>query len=101
MVSLPPAVKKGVEAALKRLEQAEEGPHRRLQVALKRGNMKLAGFWLKCSETLRRLDLTVEFARRDAEEQVPKKLACDLALYISDSLRIAFMQFLSRAKAEH
>jgi hypothetical protein len=26
---------------------------------------------------------------------VPKKLACDLALYISDWLRIAFMIFLS------
>jgi hypothetical protein len=37
----------------------------------------------------------VELARRDAEEQVPKKLACDVALAISDWLRISFMVWLS------
>jgi hypothetical protein len=57
-------------------------------------------FWLKCSETLRRLDLAVEVARRSEEEQIPKKSGADVALYISDWLRIAFMQFLSsEAKA--
>jgi hypothetical protein len=33
--------------------------------------------------------------RRDAEEQVPKKLACDVALAIADWLRISFTVFLS------
>jgi hypothetical protein len=33
--------------------------------------------------------------RRDAEEQVPKRLASDVALYISDWFRISFMVFLS------
>jgi hypothetical protein len=39
-------------------------------------------------------------ARRDAEEQVPKRLACDIALYISDWLRISFAVFLS-SEADH
>jgi hypothetical protein len=34
-------------------------------------------------------------ARRDAEEQVPKKLAEAISLNISEWLRIAFAQFLS------
>jgi hypothetical protein len=44
---------------------------------------------------LRRLDLAVELARRDSEEMVPKRLACDIALAISDWLRISFAVFLS------
>jgi hypothetical protein len=52
-------------------------------------------YWLKVAETLRRLDAGIELGRRSAEEQVPKKLACDVALYISDWLRIAFVKFLS------
>jgi hypothetical protein len=44
---------------------------------------------------LRKLDLAVEIARRSEEEQIPKKLGEDVALYISDWLRIAFVQFLS------
>ena len=34
-------------------------------------------------------------ARRDAEEQVPKKLAQDISLFIAEWIRIAFAQFLS------
>jgi hypothetical protein len=68
-------------------------------VALARGNpvevQAAQDFWLKCSETLRRLDLAVEVARRSEEEQIPKKLGQEVALYISDWLRIAFIQFLS------
>ena len=97
---LPPAGRKGAAAALERLENAEERAHVRLQVALQQSNnqflvRELADYWLKCSETLRRLDLAVEMARRDSEEQLPKKLAEDLALFISEWLRIAFFQFLS------
>ncbi len=44
-------------------------------------------FWLKCSETLRKLDLAVEMARWDAEEQMPKKLAEAISLNISEWLR--------------
>jgi hypothetical protein len=97
--TLAPIGRRGAAAALERLELAEERAHARLEAALARGEpVQIAAcqdFWLKCSETLRRLDLAVELARRDAEEQVPKRLACDVALYISDWLRISFMIFLS------
>jgi hypothetical protein len=96
---LPPPGKRGAAAALERLETAEERAQARLQAALERGDpfqtQATQEFWLKCSETLRRLDLAVELARRDQEQQVPKKLACDVALYISDWFRISFAQFLS------
>lgn len=56
---------------------------------------ELQDFWLECSKTLRKLDLAVEMARRDAEEQVPKKLAEQISLHVSEWIRIAFAQFLS------
>ena len=37
----------------------------------------------------------IGLARRDAEEQVPKKLVEQISLHISEWLRIAFAQFLS------
>jgi hypothetical protein len=52
-------------------------------------------FWVRCVESLRKLDLAIEISRRDLEKQVSKKLACDVALYISDWLRISFALFLS------
>jgi hypothetical protein len=52
-------------------------------------------FWVRCVESLRKLDLAIEVSRRSEEEQVPKKVACDVALYISDWFRISFMIFLS------
>jgi hypothetical protein len=95
----PVASRKGAAAALERLEAAEESAHRRLEAALASGDrfriQDAQDFWLKCSEVLRRLDLAVELARRDAEEQVPKRLACEVATAISDWLRISFMIFLS------
>jgi hypothetical protein len=79
------------------LETAEERAHARLELALKNGDQfqiqAAQEYWLKCMETLRRLDLAVEIARRDAEEQIPKKLAEDIALFISDWLRIPVMLF--------
>jgi hypothetical protein len=96
---LPPLGRRGAAAALERLGEAEERAHARMLVAMERGSLyqieALQDFWLKCSETLRKLDLAVEMARRDAEEQVPKKLAESIALNISEWLRIAFAQFLS------
>jgi hypothetical protein len=96
---LPPAGRKGAAAALERLESAEESAHRRLQAALSRGNAieieNAQNYWLKCSEVLRRLDLAVETARREAESQVALRVACDAQLAGAEWMRIAFMQFLS------
>jgi hypothetical protein len=75
---LGPIGKKGAAAALERLEQAEERAHARLEAALGHGNpVEIAAaqdFWLKCSETLRRLDLAVEIARRQEETLVPLRV---------------------------
>src|SRR6516164_3421241 len=97
--TLPPAGKRGAAAALERLENQEEEAHRRLQAALSRGNpiqiQAAQEFWLRCSETLRRLDLAVETARREAETQVPLRVAQEAQTAAAEWLRIAFMQFLS------
>jgi hypothetical protein len=96
---LPPIGRKGAAAALQRLEASEERAHARLEAALARGNpVEVAAtqdFWLKCSETLRRLDLAVETARREAETQVPLRVAQEAQTAAAEWLRIAFMQFLS------
>jgi hypothetical protein len=85
---LPPLGRRGAAAALRRLEETEERAHARLLTAMERGNPvqieALQDFWLKCSEALRKLDLAIEMARRDAEEQVPKKLAQDISLFIAE-----------------
>jgi len=78
-------------------------PKKRAQCASPRGNGErkplpnegLPGILAQCSETLRKLNLAVEMARRDAEEQVPKKLAESDLAQLSEWLRIAFAQFLS------
>ena len=96
---LPPPGKRGAEHALRRLEDSEEEAHRRLQVALDRGNpievQAAQDFWLKCSETLRRLDLAVEVARRQEETQIPLKTAEDSMTAAAEWMRIAFTTFLS------
>jgi len=89
----------GAQHALARLEQQEEESFLRLQSALRNGDRfeidACQTYWPKVAETLRRLDLSIELARRDAEEQVTKRLACDVALAIADWLRISFAVFLS------
>jgi hypothetical protein len=96
---LPSAGKRGAAAALERLEAGEAVAHRRLQLALERGipvEIQAAqDFWLKCSETLRRLDLAVELARRQEESQVPLRVAQDAMTAAAEWMRISFMQFLS------
>jgi hypothetical protein len=96
---LPPAGKRGAAAALERLEFQEEESHRRLQVALERGNQfelqSAQEYWLKCSETLRRLDLAIEVSRRTEEQQIPLKVAQDAVLFAAEWMRIAVAQFLS------
>jgi hypothetical protein len=86
-------------AALERLEHQEEEAHRRLQAALSRGNpVEIAAaqdFWLKCSETLRRLDLAVEVARRAEETQLPLKTAQDAVTACAEWMRIAVTTMLS------
>jgi hypothetical protein len=94
-----PVQKTGAAFALKRLEIQEALAHRRLEEALVSGNPveieQTQMFWVRCVESLRKLDLSVELGRRDLEERVPKRLACDVALAISDWLRISFAVFLS------
>ena len=97
--TLPPSGKRGAASTLARLEAEEASRYERLQIALKSGDPVAIDaaqtYWLRTSETLRRLDLAVEIARRSELEQIPKKLGEDVALHISDWLRIAFCQFLS------
>jgi hypothetical protein len=96
---LPPAGPKRAQHALARLELEEAEAHRRLQLVLGRGNSveieSAQQFWVRCVESLRKLDLSIELARRDAEQQVPLRQASDVALFISDWLRISFMLWLS------
>jgi hypothetical protein len=96
---LPSTGPKGAQHALARLEIEEAEAHRRLQLALQRGDPveieSAQQFWVRCVESLRKLDLSIELARRDAEQQVPLRQASDVALFISDWLRISFMIFLS------
>jgi hypothetical protein len=84
---------------LERLETAEERAHARLEAALTRGDQlaiqAAQDFWLKCSETLRRLDLAVETARREAETQVPLKTTQDAVTAAGEWMRIAVMTMLS------
>ena len=51
--------------------------------------------WLRVPEVLRRLDAGLELARRPLEEQIPKNLACNVVLAVSEWFLIAFTQFLS------
>ena len=94
---LPPAGSKGAQFALARLESQEAEVYSRLQLALATGNQleveQCQLFWVRGVESLRKLDLSIELGRRDLEEMVPKKLACDIALYISDWLRIVLRCF--------
>jgi hypothetical protein len=57
------------------LEEIEERAHARLIRAIENGNQLQAKaaqeFYLRTSETLRRLDLAVETERRNAEGEVP------------------------------
>jgi hypothetical protein len=52
-------------------------------------------FWLRCSETLRRLDLAIEVSRRTEESQIPLRQAKDVVTCVTEWLRIAVTQFLS------
>jgi hypothetical protein len=89
----------GGTAVIRGLEVIEERAHACLMRAIEVGNpfqIKAAQkFYLRSSETLRRLDLAVETERRNAEEQVPIRQIEDIALQIATWLRLALDQFLS------
>ena len=100
LIDLGPIGPKGAAAALQRLEEVEERAHARLLRAIESGNQfekkACQEFYLRASETLRRLDLAVETERRSrSDEQVPKFLVEQVATLISAWLRIAFAQFLT------
>jgi len=97
-IELGPVGKRGAAAALQRLEEIEERAFARLERAIESGNpfqvKACQEFYLRSSETLRRLDLAVETERRNAEEQIPLRQIEDIAAQISTWLRTAFEQFL-------
>jgi hypothetical protein len=99
LMELGPVGPRGAAAALARLEEIEERAHARLMRAIEIGNpfqIKAAQeFYLRSSETLRRLDLAVETERRKSDEQVPKMLVEDFSRKISEWLRLSFERFLN------
>jgi hypothetical protein len=98
-IELGPVGKRGAAAALQRLEAIEERAHARLVRAIEAGNpfqiKTCQEFYLRSSETLRRLDLAVETERRTILEQIPMRQIEDISRQISDWLRSAFEQFLT------
>ena len=74
-----PVQETGAQFTLKRLEREEAQAFARLQGALAAGNQleieQCQLFWVRCVESLRKLDLSIEVARRDAEMQIPLKTA--------------------------
>jgi hypothetical protein len=102
-IELSPVGRRGAAAALQRLEEIEERAHARLMRAIEAGNqfqVKAAQeFYLRCSETLRRLDLAVETERRTALEEIPMRQVAAVAIEISTLLRLSFEQFLGSESA--
>ena len=94
-----PVGKRGAQFALQRLELEEAQAYARLQEALAKGDPlaidAAQGFWLRCSEVLRRLDIAIETARRSEEAQIPLRVAQDTVTYCGELLRIGISQFLS------
>jgi hypothetical protein len=98
-IELGPVGKRGAAAALQRLEEIEERAHARLMRAIEAGNpfqvKACQEFYLRSSETLRRLDLAVETERRTALEQIPMRQVEDISLQIATWLRLSFERFLN------
>jgi hypothetical protein len=98
-IELPAAGRRGAAAALARLEEVEERAHARLMRAIEHGDqfqIKAAQeFYLRTSESLRRLDAAIEVERRKSDDQVPLLLVEQISAQISGWLRIAFAQFLN------
>lgn len=96
---LGPIGQLGAGPALARLEQTEATAYARLQQAIDEGDqfkIKAAQeFYLRSSESLRRLDLAVETERRAAGEQVPKRQVGNASWQIAQWVRIAFERFIA------
>jgi hypothetical protein len=91
--------KRGAAAALARLEAIEERAHARLMRAIDAGNpfqvKACQEFYLRASESLRRLDAAIETERRAAGEQIPLREIEAVAAQISTWLRLSFERFLN------
>jgi hypothetical protein len=98
-IELAPVGRRGAAAALQRLEEIEERAHARLLRAIEHGNQfeikSAQEFYLRASETLRRLDAAVETERRKSDELVPLFLVEQISAQISGWLRSAFETFLT------
>ena len=97
-IELGPVGRRGAAAALARLEEIEERAHARLMQAIEIGNplqvKACQEFYLRSSETLRRLDIAIQIERRKLGETVSKQLVESVSTQISEWLRLAFNQFL-------
>src|ERR1700693_4091058 len=82
-IELAPVGRRGAAAALQRLEEIEEQAAARMVRAIEHGNQfqikSAQEFYLRCSETLRRLDAAVESERRITHEQIPVREIEDIA----------------------
>ena len=69
----------------------EEESFRRLRTALQGGDQfeidACQTYWLKVAETRRRLDVSIDLARRQAETRIPLHQAEDVVTYVSELLR--------------
>jgi hypothetical protein len=99
LIALAPIGKRGAAAALQRLEEIEERAHARLMRAIEHGNpfeiKNCQEFYLRSSESLRRLDLAFETERRKADEQLPLREVQDVARQIGIWFVGSFTSFLN------
>jgi hypothetical protein len=100
-----PQVQTGAARALERLEAEEASLFMAYETAKADGDaleIKLArDAWLKTSESLRKFDLLIEAARREAGELVPRK---DVETYLSNMgalLHFAFCRIFKGSDREH
>ena len=93
-----PEGRKGAAAALMRLEAEEAQSYGRLRQALASGNQveveQCQLFWVRCVESLRKLDLSVELVRRSEESMISLREAESAVLATAEWLRVATIQFL-------
>jgi hypothetical protein len=85
----------GAANALRRLESAEARAYADFKQATASGDdIRIRASrenWLKISESLRRFDLAIEQARRDAGDLVPKEAALRMCYEIKEGLWFAFL----------
>jgi hypothetical protein len=86
--------RRGAAAALARLEEIEERAHARLMQAIEIGNplqvKACQEFYLRSSETLRRLDIAIQIERRKLGETVSKQLVESVSTQADSSTTSSF-----------